>query len=268
MNLVNFNTYQDVIRHYIDQNHGVRGYQTLMAQAAGCQRSYLSQVLHGSIHITPDHAAGLCIFWSLPQLDTDYFLNLVALARAGSPHLKKILQDKQRDIKRQASDLSQRLKSVQALNEEMCAAYYSSWHWAAIHMLTSIKRYQTPQLIAERLSLPIALVNETLAGLERMGMIKRQRPGGWKPTQNDMHLPIESIHNVVNHFSWRQRATAHMQLSRGFTDIHYTGAHTMSLRDAEKIKELLRQALTDSREIIKPSPEEECFAMMVDFFPV
>ena len=50
----------------------------------GCQKSFPLQVLNSTPEISPDHAIQLCEFWSLPDAEADYFIDLVHLARAGS----------------------------------------------------------------------------------------------------------------------------------------------------------------------------------------
>ena len=58
------------------------GYQRQLSEAAGCHTSYLSQVLADKAQLTPDHAAGLAVFWQWNETASEYFLTMVQLERA------------------------------------------------------------------------------------------------------------------------------------------------------------------------------------------
>ena len=77
--------YKRYMRQQIAAHGDVYGYKSRLAAAAGCQKSYLSQVLNGAHDLTLEHAAGLAAFWQLPRLDGEYFMELVNWARASSP---------------------------------------------------------------------------------------------------------------------------------------------------------------------------------------
>src|SRR3954467_14180848 len=84
-----FDDYKDFLRRRIAE--GGRGYQAAVARAAGGKSSYLSQVPSGPVHLTPDHVANLCAFWKFSELESDYLLAMVGLARAATPTLKRSL---------------------------------------------------------------------------------------------------------------------------------------------------------------------------------
>jgi len=57
--------YKAYLKSVLDGPGKERGYQSRLAEAAGCQRSYLSQVVHSTPHLTPEHAMGMAQFWKL-----------------------------------------------------------------------------------------------------------------------------------------------------------------------------------------------------------
>jgi transcriptional regulator with XRE-family HTH domain len=89
--LFEYREYKTLIRAFIRANHAVYGYQSKMAKAAGCQRSFLSQVLNGTVHLTPEHAVRIAGFWQLDAAGTDFFVTLVMLGRAGNEELRSYL---------------------------------------------------------------------------------------------------------------------------------------------------------------------------------
>jgi len=62
-NVFNHLDYKDFLKIQIEENHEAYGYKSRLAKAANCQKSFLSQVLNSHIHLTPEHAVGLCQFW-------------------------------------------------------------------------------------------------------------------------------------------------------------------------------------------------------------
>src|ERR1700722_8117600 len=118
MNLFENTDYKDVLHTQIAANRDRRGYRSELAQAAGCQLSFLSQALHSHVHLTPDHAAGLATFWGFDHDERDYFLELVNLARAGSQVLKKILLKRLEEIKDRHENLARRYKKKDAVSPE------------------------------------------------------------------------------------------------------------------------------------------------------
>jgi len=57
----------------------------------------------------------MCRFWKLDEDEAEYFLLLVSLARASSPHLKSIVQRRLTELKLRTEDLSQRFNQAQTL---------------------------------------------------------------------------------------------------------------------------------------------------------
>ena len=74
LTIYEFEDYRQFIRHQLEANKQQRGYQSVLAKAAGCQPSFFSQAVRGQVQLTPDHAVGLADFWQLDSHQTDYFL--------------------------------------------------------------------------------------------------------------------------------------------------------------------------------------------------
>lgn len=95
--------YKLFIKQMIELNRHVRGYQTRLAQAADCKPSYFSGVLNSVLHLTLEHAVGLCVFWKLDGEETDYFLDLVILQKTENVLLRaqikrRLLEKKMRIV--------------------------------------------------------------------------------------------------------------------------------------------------------------------------
>ena len=62
----------DYLDAQIRSNKTVYRYKSSLSEAAGCQLSYLSQVLAGKAQLNPDHAAGLSGFWGHSDFESDF----------------------------------------------------------------------------------------------------------------------------------------------------------------------------------------------------
>jgi uncharacterized protein (TIGR02147 family) len=260
------NDYKDVLNFQIAENRERRGYRSELSEAAGCQLSYLSQVLHSHVHLTPDHAAGLADFWGLDSDERDYFMELVNIARAGSQKLKAILLKRLAEIRERHENLAKRYKKKNAVSPEDQAVYYSSWHLSAIHILLTIPEFRTAPQIAKRVGLPLPMVLESLEQLAKIGLaIKKESI--WHPGHSDIHLAKDSVLTAMNHSNWRSRALldAYKRDSGG---IHYTAVHSLGRTDFEKLKDMVLRFIDQTRAVVRPSAEEELACMTLDWFVV
>ncbi len=83
-----------------------RGRLSRAGEALGVQRSYLSRVLAGELHLTSDHAYRLSEFFEMSAQDRDYFLALVEIERASSVEYRDFQ-------KRRASDMRKKFESLE-----------------------------------------------------------------------------------------------------------------------------------------------------------
>jgi len=266
MNLYQCREYREFLVAQVNEHENVRGYKTSLAQAAGCQKSFLSQVLAGKNDLNRDHGASLAEFWGMNENETEYFIALIDFQRASSPSLKNHLVKRLRTLKAQAKDLSFEYQEDE-LEGRFQAEYYSSWYWSAIHEIVGIAHYSTAEEISKRLKLPTITVQRSLRKLEKMKLIEQKTPGRFSLTQKNVHLSRESPMNAMNHANWRLQALSDLQRHRD-DSVHYSSVFTASKKDYEKLQALLRKMLAQSRETIIASPEEELYCLNCDLFQV
>jgi len=260
--LLAFEDYKEFIRAMVEENRETRGYLTKLAEAANCQKSYLSQVLRSKVQLTPEHAMGLCQFWGLNEIESDYFLNLVFLGRTDFAPLKRKVLQKLNILRKQNDHLGERYSKpkLQGADHQV---YYSSWIYAAIHISLSLKECRSVNSIAQRLALSPELVRSALMALEEMGIARRSGQS-WELGVGSIHLPQDSPMNFINHQNWRLKAC---QDSIGESDgIHYTSVQSLSSADFGRLKQILLSTLDQGRRIIEPSPARELVCLNVDYF--
>jgi uncharacterized protein (TIGR02147 family) len=263
MTIFGFDNYLEYLQSFLKDNHDKRGIHARLAKAGGMHPSYLSRILSGVIHLTPDQAAGLCEYWGLDRDDTIYFLLLVDHARAGTPRLKKILAEELKTLRDKHQDLGQQLMAdkVDTQKENI---YYSAWFYSAVHVLLTIPIYRTEAALADRLGLAIQETKQILETLAELGLVKKEN-STWSPTKANIHLANQSWMASIHHSSWRVRSAQRIQF-RDPHELHYTGVHSLSRKDFKVIKELLMKSLVDVDRIIRPSKEEELYCLTLDWF--
>lgn len=258
--------YKAYLKFKIRENESQHGYKARLARAAQCPSSFISQVLHTHVELTMDHAFKLSRFWGHSQNERDYFLLLVSLSRAGSPDLKKHLNQQLDDLRKQSRDLTHRFQQPRISSSEQEWVYFTNWYLAAIHMALTIPEISTASALARKLNISHDQAEHGLETLLKMELVKKSNHG-WVVTNKSIHLSKNSPASAVNHFIWRQRAATDIYANKE-ESLHYTGIHTLSKKDLAKIRAVLIEAIENAREIIEPSPEEELVCMNCDLFTV
>lgn len=264
MRVFDYSDYRVYLIERINENRIYRGYRAQIAEAAGCKKSFISQVLNSSVHLTPDHAAGLTGFWKMEPSEANYFIDLVLYARSGSPSLRKIIKERLDKAKLQQTELSERLQWKTISDPLIQQTYFSSWYWSAIHIIVSVSKFSTTQSIAERLRLSISLVENTLKTLSNWKLIE-STPQGWKVLENKIHLGRSASMNEMNHMNWRQRAIENLQ-KQDSSSLHYSLVFAISHKDYDELREMIMHFLEEAHKKIEPSPCEEIAAFTFDLF--
>jgi uncharacterized protein (TIGR02147 family) len=267
MDLFAFTEYRTFLKNWVSHHpEGNRGLLTKMAKAIGCQNSHLSRVLRDEVQLTPDQAYQACEFMKLSNSETNYFLKMVELERAGNFNYKKRIKGEMLKIKVANENLAERFQEESIGHEEKELLYYSNWHWSAVHILTDVSKYQTSKKISERLSIDETVIRNCLETLARFGLVKKEGEM-WQINSGSVHLSKNSPMNSVQHSNWRGRAALDSQ-NPNTDGIHYTMVQSISLADFEKIKVILFNAIDSYRKVADQSPPEEVTCLAFDFFKI
>src|SRR5690606_33784385 len=127
------------------------------------------------------------------------------LARAGTQELREFIRDEIREVHEKRKNLKDRLAIKESLNDANQHIYYSSWTYAAIHILTSIPEFQTVDKIVEKLSISRERVQENLAFLTETGLV-REQGGRYEIGTTRIHLDADSLHIRRHHYNWRSQS--------------------------------------------------------------
>lgn len=258
--------YKKYIRTQVEANAEEYGYKSKLADAAGCQKSFFSQVLNSHVQLTPEHALGLSKFWKLNPKEREYFLELVNFARAGTKELSDYIKEKLQALRKENENLGKRFAQPQlSVTDDLGAVYYSNWHYMAIHMGVTVPQWQNAGKLAKRLQLPEAFVVESLKQLQNLELVEKTSDGSWRVTKKSLHLPKDSIFSFINNNNWRQRVQ-NLSVQRDSDNIHYTGIYSLSLEDLERLRHLVLEFIDKTRKLVVPSAEEEIVCFACDLF--
>lgn len=264
MNVFAYNTYKEFLKAYIMQNE-LHGIISQVASACGCDRTYISQVLNGKAELTPDHIIQFCEYLSLNETETNYILLLSLRDRSASIKARKSLDIRIKQIKKDGLTVSHKVLSrekPEEISNEQRTLYYSSWLYGAIHILTSIKEFQIPTAIAQKLQLPVQHINHILKDLLKMNVIRIENDR-YIHNGSDVYLPQQHPQSLAHHLGWRMKAVERAMVKE---DIHYTVAYSVSINDVEKLRLQIIQLIEDQRKFVHNSGAEVACGFCVDFF--
>lgn len=265
MNIFEFTDYKPYLSVKISTDaQSTKGYRSQLVEAVGCQLSYLSQVLNGKPDFTLEQAFRLNQFFGHSKEESKYFLFLIEASRAGTHDLKSYFYEQAHELREARLNLKKRFVDTQDILEKDQSRYYSSWFYSAIYVILSIPEYQNPKLIAARLNLPLDLVLETIEFLEGCGLIAN-KAGAYVPTKRNIHLHRESDFIRRHHINWRSQSLQSTEKNLK-EDLHYSTVIAISKADSQRIKEILAKSIEEAGNVMKPSIEEEIYAMTMDFF--
>lgn len=246
-----------------------RGLRKQLSTAAGCQPSYLSQALHGRVHLTEEHLAGIAGFLRLKAEEAEFLLLLLRLEKAGTPALRAMLEAQKAKLLARQKNLKNRVGSAGpvAMSDADVGMYFSTWIPSAVHLLTSDPAFGHAEKIAERLLLPESKVMETLRFLEKLGLVAQSKRQGWAFARGSIHLPKDSPWQSAFQASRRELAARSIALNpRGA--VHFSTMFTISPEDLKKLEQLAAEFVSGAHEKIHASGTERLAAICLDVFEV
>ena len=261
-----FDDYKEYLKARLADEEASWGAISRMADAAGCQRSYLSRCLNAEVQLTLDHAYNISQFLKLSESEEEYFLNLVEKDRASSIGYRQKILKKLKAIRTEQEDLEKISKRPKIALGEKEVFYYSNWIATALHILVSIPQYQTAKIMAERLQLDVSTIDYHLQQLEEMNLIKKENKK-WIFNSSELHVPKNSPLVHMHHNNWRQRAILDSQKFKS-DSIHYTVVQSLDQKAYDEIKARILKLISETTSIAGPSPSEELICFTCDFFKV
>jgi uncharacterized protein (TIGR02147 family) len=263
--IYDFNHYKAYFEHKVGTRSQRRGVKSEIASSLRCQPTYISQVLHGKAHLSLEQADILNVFFGHSKEEAAFFLLLVQKDRAGTISLRRHFEDQLESMLQKRMVLTERLGKKDGLTKEDQSRYYSSWHFAAIHIALTIPDLQNSKSLSEYFRLPLKKVNSVLEFLVKTGLAKPIGGSNFQAGSSVIRLGNESPNILRHHSNWRQLVMESLDREE-IGDLHYSSVVSLSKKDALKIKDRILDWLQKDLEIIKESKEEELYSYCIDFF--
>ncbi|MGZ3810025.1 MAG: TIGR02147 family protein [Bacteriovorax sp.] len=243
-----------------------RGEFRRIASNLDMHTTLVSQVFKGKKCLTEEQASKLCVYMGLNSLETDYFIKLVQIERAGSEQLKDIFRRHLRQIQAQANEIRNRVPESKELNEQDRTIFYSSWQYSLVRLLISLDGFQTAEKISFRLNLSLSRVQEILAFLTSRGLCTLQG-NQYKRTKQNTHVEAKSPLAIRHHQNWRSKS---LQLHEKMTadDLAFTAPIALSKKDFNKVRKILLDSISEISKIVEASPSEELAYLGIDWIGI
>ncbi len=268
--IFDFQAYRSYLTSFIkSQPGGGRGFRARMAEAIGCQKGFISKVLdsESGSEFSLEQGDRLNALLHHTEEESNYFLLMIQLARAGTPSLREHFRNQMKVVINRRLELRKDLRSRTVLSPEDQMRYYSHWYYAALGVAVSIPTLQTKEALAKALEIPLDVTTSALEFLVSRGFILQQGDHFRHPDQQQVHLP--SSHALIgrHHTNWRLQALKSLDKERP-QDLHYSYVVTMSQQDALQIRSYLVEAIKEVLARAAPSKEETLYSFCMDYFEV
>ncbi len=242
------------------------GEATKLAQALSVNNTLISQILNGDKCFTLEQAVSTAGHFNLNELETEYFILLIQLDRAGTKPYRQFVEKQIERIRFKSQDLANRVLHDTQISEEKRATYYSDWIYSAIRLSTLLPGLKTIEALAEHYHLPLVKVKTVVDFLLTAELLKLEK-GELSIGVRSTHLNAQSPWIKSHHANWRQKAL--QDISGGSLQaLHYSAPLTISKSDSEKIREIMVKAINAVDEIMEPSESEELHCLTIDWFQV
>lgn len=266
VNIFEFKSYREWLSALVYKPQSPRGMQTRLSEAAECQKSYFSLVLQEKVHLSADQLLKITLFLRLKDTEVDFALELLNLEKSSSKELTLRTQHKLKEIRQRHEFITTQANAEILKESDSELIYHSSWYYSAIHLLVSIPKYQSIELISEYLKIDKNYVKMVLKNLKQMGFIDEYK-GFYQITKKNVHLPRHSPLFNMTHANWRLKAMEDAQKLKS-ESLHYTSLHTISYEDFLKFKEMFLDFIERSRHLVAPSKDETLICIAMDLFEI
>jgi len=263
-----FASYKTYLRNLVEESQ-TRGLLSRLAEAADCQRPYLSKVLQrdSEVHLTPDHLFGMCEYLELSESESEYLKLLLEKERASQIKYRQSLEKRLVLLKNQHLNLKKQIGKEQLpFQEANSHFYYSYWLYAALHIAVSIPDLQTLPALAKKFGQAQEVLERHLRELEKLGLVREQNRK-WIWHSGDIHLPKDSFLILPHHMNWRNQAVQNIPL-RQADATHYSVVQSLSQRDYEDLRMQMLDWIKKFQKVASPSAAEELVCFNLDFFRV
>lgn len=251
-----FSEYRDYLKWALSAEQLGRGGRQNVATFLRCQPSFISQVLSGRNDLSLEHAYRLNLFFKHSKAESEYFMLLVQIGKAGSVELKNFFLEQLERARRENLQVGKVVQNLE-LNEANILRYFSSFLSVASHLLVSIPAYQSEKALREKLGASERDLGDALDFLEGAKLIKRI---GEKIVTGEAHIHIRKTSPYAAFAS--QQIRLHMlqlQNIRNDKSLLFGTHFTISKQGLARVRQKMLDFIGElNQEIAAADPESMC----------
>lgn len=265
ISIYQFDSYKNYFNAWVTQQpkKGHGEYRRL-ALALNVSTTMISQIFNSQKDLSLEMACEMTEYLLLNDEESDYFLLLVELSKAGSSKLRSRLQKQIKTRQEKAKKLQNRRDSATVLDDQAKQVFYSNWLYACIRLMSEIPEINNVDQIAQRLSVPKNEVMKVTDFLLKNNLLT-QKSGKISRGPATVYLPAADPLVYRLHWNWRQLALQKMTFASE-NNFFYTSQYCLSEEACELIRKKLPDFIDDIVEIVKPSASETIRCLNIDYF--
>jgi hypothetical protein len=217
------------------------------------------------MHLSAEQGVRAARFLGLRPLEARYMRLLIEYARAGTDELRKMLAEELEELREQMNDFGQRVGADPKIAEDVERTYYSSWHYAVVHVMLTVPRLRTKERLAAALDLSEPRVAEVLSFLVAAGLATELDGGSYGVGSVRMHARAHSPEAVRHHANLRTLSLATLQDPEE-SDLYFSAVISLSAADQALVRQRLVDAVERIQIDLQPSPSEEVLFLNIDLY--
>lgn len=236
-----------------------------LAQALRCHATFVAKVLAGRADFSMEQALGFADYFALTEFESQYFVDLVQVARAADARSKRFFEKRLEAMRAARLELSERLGGRMRPSSEVQSEYYASWIPQYIHIACQTEGQHTVKTLALRMRLPVSVVEADTRRLLSGGIL-REEQGYLQSAVDFMHLPRGSHLAASLHQQWRLKVASDVSRQDDANTLHFSGLMSIDKETSEKIRELLTASISDMKPLVAAARSQEVFYLGIDFY--
>jgi uncharacterized protein (TIGR02147 family) len=251
--------------HFKSRPKAGRGLLKKLGESLSMTSAQVSHVMRGDRELTPEQALGAAKFLGHNEVETQYFVELVSLARTQSHDLKEFIIKRLELLKAEGLEIKNQVPDHRELSDSEKAQFYSSWVYSATRLLSSLRPLQIEDLVQEfNISRDrAAKISNFLVATD----LCVKSSDGIRMGSRSTFVPRSSPFISKHHTNWRTKALEKAEQDLE-TDLFFTSPVSMSEADFQKFKVKLTELIKDFSSTVKDSPAEAVACLNFDYFRV
>lgn len=247
---------------HLKPQHG-RGEISRIAECLNVHVTLVSQILRNDKDFTIEQAHSIEEYFGINDLETDYFMNLVQMNRAGTTSLKEFFKRQREELKAKSLNLKNRINVDRTLTTEESARFYSSWIYSAIRVFCSIGEPKTKEDIGVKFQLNKKELNDAIDFLTSTALLNLKDQGYVVGPQRT-HAAFGTAFLKSHLSNWRTKALESVH-SLSAEELMYSSCLSISKKDFAKIRERFAEAVKEVNETVKSTEPEEMVIFNLDW---